>query len=362
MSAAERSSSRREACLRAALRAYPAVDRREYGDDLLDAAADLAASGGSTLKEVGGLVVGGLGARTRRGRAGLLAFDRQAAGDALVEPLTGMAVAIWGAALVARMTGSIGAIGGARAGLTLGSLLLLVELTLLVLAVARRQRVLATGAALALLAQVVLSAGWAQWRGGIVTAAPQLHLHVGPWWFGPSLVWSLLPFLVLLAACCWAMTPAAPRLPGLPRGPREWPTVRLVALFAPSAVLSAFLLLRPSLVLQPGGRETTELPGLLFLMLVVASFWLATSSPGARDHWSAAAALIGLAAVPSVAYGFSDLITPTLGAIEVPLVKLGVVLLLAAMVMTLCATIFLAALSSVGLRTGAGAPPHGAID
>ncbi len=362
MSAAERSPSRREACLRVALRAYPAVDRQEYGEDLLDAAFDLATSGSSTAKEVGGLLVGGARARARRGWAGLRAFDRQAAGDSLVEPLTGMCVAFWGAALLARMSGSIGAANGARAGLTVGSLLLLVVLVVLVLAVARRQRALATSAALVLFAQATLSAGWAQWRGGIVTAAPQLHLHVGPWWFGPSLVWSLLPFVALLAACCWAMTPASARLPGLPRGPREWSTVRFVALFSPSALLASLLLFRPSLLLEPGGNETTELPGLLFLMLVVASFWLATSSPPGRDHWSAAAALTGLAAVPSVAYGFAGLLTPTLAGVGAPVIRLGFVLLLSGVLVLCCVTVFLAALSAVGLRTGAGAPPHGAVD
>ena len=354
MSRAERSSSLREACLRAALRAYPAEDRRAYGEDLFDAAVDLAEAG-STGKEVAGLVGGGLQARVRRGRSGLLAFDRRAAGDSLVQPLVAVAVAIWGAAGIARLSGGVGT--GASAGLTLGRVLLLVTLALLVIAVVRRQRGLATSAAVVLLAQVTISAGWVQWRGGIVTAAPHVHLHVGPWWFGPSMVWSLVPFLVLLVGCCWVMAPAPPRLPGLRRAPRESPLARLVMLLVPSGGVAAVLLLQPSLIFA--GAVTTELPGLLFLMVIVAAFWLATSRPDGRDHWSAAAALVGIAAVPSVAYGFAGLLTPLLSGVGAPTTRIGLALAFSTLVVLASMAVFLAALASVGLRTGAGRPAHG---
>lgn len=356
MSAAEPPPPDPPVCLRAALRAYPSADRELYGADLVDAAADLAASG-STTREVAGLLRGGLAARTRRVRAGLQAFDRQAAGDALVEPLTGALVAIFGAAAIARMAGGVGEHAGARAGVTLGALLLLAELAVLVVAVARRQRALAVAASGALLFQVVISAGWAQWRAGIVTAAPPLHLHVGDWWFGPSLVWSIAPFVVALVLACSVMTPASARLEGVQRRPRELHELRLVALFVPSAVLGALLLLRPGLLLGSDG-DTTELPAILFLMLIVGAFWAATSAPGGKDHLAAAAALLGLAAVPSVAYGFADLILPAFSFLPAPTTRLGVVLLLSALVVAGSVTIFLAALASVGLRTGAGAPPH----
>lgn len=361
MSAAESPPHEPPRCLRLALRAYPDVDRDLYGADLIDAAVDLAATG-STTREVAGLVRGGLGARVRRVRAGLRAFDRTAAGDALVEPLTGAIVAIFGAAAIARMAGGIGTQSGAQAGLTIGALLLLAEVAVLVLAVARRQRSLAVAATLVLLFQVVISAGWAQWRGGIVTAAPQLHLHVGSWWFGPSLVWSIVPFIALLAICASAMTPAAPRLRGLRRGPREWHGLRLVALFVPSALMALVLLVRPGLLLGPDASETTELPAIAFLMLIVGAFWLATSAPGGRDHLAAAGALLGLAAVPSVAYGFADLVMPTLDFLGAPTTRLGVVLVLSSLVVAGCVAVFLAALAAVGLRTGAGAPPHAAHD
>lgn len=361
MSAAEPPPLEPPACLRAALRAYPRGDRDLYGADLIDAAVDLAATG-STTREVAGLLRGGLGARSRRVRAGVRALDRGAAGDALVEPLTGAIVAIFGAAAIARMAGGIGAHAGAKAGLTLGAMLLLAELAVLVLAVARRQRTLAVGASLALLFQVVISAGWAQWRGGIVTAAPQLHLHVGDWWFGPSLVWSIAPFIALLAFCCSVMTPAPARLKGMRRGARDLHELRLVALFVPSALLGATLLLRPGLLLGPDATETTELPAILFLMLIVGAFWGATSAPGGKDHLAAAAALLGLAAVPSVAYGFADLVLPALDFLGAPTTRLGVALLLSSMVVAGCLTVFFAALAAVGLRTGAGAPPHGTAD
>lgn len=344
-------------CLRVALRAYPPADRDLYGADLIDAAADLAASG-STTREVAGLLRGGLGARARRVRAGLRAVDRQAAGDALVEPLTGAIVAIFGAAAIARMAGAIGEHSGARAGVTLGAVLLVAALAILVVAVARRQRTLAVGASVALLFQVVISAGWAQWRAGIVTAAPPLHLHVGDWWFGPSLVWSLAPFLIALVFACAVMTPASARLRGLQRGPRELHELRLVALFVPSALLGALLLLRPGLLLGSDG-DTTELPAILFLMLIVGAFWASTSAPGGKDHLAAAAALLGLAAIPSVAYGFADLMLPALDFLQAPTTRIGVVLLLSLLVVAGCVTVFLAALAAVGLRTGAGAPPHG---
>ncbi len=356
MSAAESATPRREACLRASLRAYPAIDRREYGEDLLDAAADLAASG-STVKEIGGLVAGGLQARIRRGRAGLLAFDRAAAADLLVGPLTGALAALGGAAAVARMTGARSFEGVSQPGLTLGAMTLLAFVVLLLLAVARRQRNLAVVASLMLLAQMTLSAGWAQWQDGFVTAAPDLRLHVGPWWFGPSMTWSVVPFVALLVFCCFHMTPAGPRLAGVRRPARERSGVRLLVLLSPSALLASILMLRPSLLLTTGTRETTELPGLLFLMLIVGAFWLATSSPVGRDHWSAAAALLGIAAIPSVAYGFADLIYPVL--IGTAPMRLGLVLTLSAGVVLLSVAIFLAALSSVGLRTGAGAPALG---
>lgn len=356
MSAAEPPPLDPPVCLRAALRAYPSADRDLYGADLIDAAVDLAASG-STTREVAGLVRGGLGARTRRVRAGLRAFDREAAGDALVEPLTGAIVAIFGAAAIARMAGGIGEHSGARAGLTLGAVLLLTELAVLVVAVARRQRTPAVAASSALLFQVVISAGWAQWRTGIVTAAPPLHLHIGDWWFGPSLVWSIAPFILALVLACSAMTPASARLDGLQRRPRDVHELRLVALFVPSALLGLLLLLRPGVLLGTDG-DTTELPAILFLMLIVGAFWVSTSAPGGRDHLAAAAALLGLAAVPSVAYGFADLMLPAFDFLEAPTTRLGVVLLLSALVVAGCVTLFLAALAAVGLRTGAGAPPH----
>ena len=359
MSAADSGSPRRVAVLRASLRAYPAIDRGEYGEDLLDAASDLAASG-STLKEVGGLVRGGLEARVRRGRAGLLAVDRTATAELLVGPLTGAVVALGGAGAVARMTGGTSFAAVSRPGVTLGAVALLAFVALLAVAVARRQRNVAVLAALLLLGQVALSAGWSQWRGGLVTAAPHLSLHVGPWWFGPSLVWSLVPFLVLLVFCCAWMVPAGARLDGVQRPRRERSGVRLLMLLSPSAAAAAVLLLRPSLLLNTGTRETTELPGLLFLMLIVAAFWFATSSPAGRDHWSAAAALLGLAAVPSVAYGFADLIYPFL--LGTAPMRLGLVLMLSALLVTLSVAVFLAALSSVGLRTGAGAPALGRAD
>ncbi|MBJ7473055.1 MAG: hypothetical protein JHD16_17250 [Solirubrobacteraceae bacterium] len=344
----------REACLRAALHAYPAVDRREYGADLLDAATDLAELG-STSKEFAGLLRGGLEARVRRGRAGLLAVDRRAAGDVLAAPLASAVVAIWGAAAIARISGGVGT--GAAPGFTLGSVLLLVTLALLVIAVARRQRVLATSASLVLLAQVTISVGWVQWRGGIVTAAPHMHLHVGPWWFGPSLVWALVPFLVLLVGCCWVIAPASPRLPGLPRALRESSLARLLVLLAPSVGLGAVLVLQPALISGNGG--TTELPGLLFLMVIVAAFWLATSRPAGRNHWSAAAGLLGIAAVPSVAYGLAGLLTPLLSGVGAPTTRIGLALALSTLVVLSSMAVFVAALASVGLRTGVGRPAHG---
>lgn len=334
--------------LRAALRAYPPADRRGYGDELLEAAVELSAEG-SEMREAAGLVRGGTEARAARLRLGLIAVNVRRGAGVLALPLAAFVTMVWGVAAGARMAGATNPWG--YHGPTAGSVVLLSLVALVVLGVARQQRGIATVAAGALALQVFASAAWQTARGGVVTAAPSLHLNVGPWWFGPNLAWSFVPLALMLVPACWCMSPAAPRVPGLPRPWSERWGVRLVVLLLPVAALAVVVRVAPQFVVEIGGGETTELPGLLFLMLIVGVLWIATS-PRSRDDHAVAAALAGLAAMPSVAYGAARfLVTPLAHTLVDRDLVVGVGLALACVLVLLAAWGFVVVLAHVGLRT-----------
>lgn len=338
----------RHLLLRAALRAYPAADRKGWGDELLEAAIDLAGTESSAPREALGLVAGGVQARLARLRMGLRALDLAAGLRLLTLPVAAFVAMIWSAAAVARILGTANASG--VHGVTVGSVTLLGLLALLVLGVARCQRGIATVAAAGLLLQVFCSAAWRLTRGVLVTAAPMLHLHLGPWWFGPSMVWSLLPLLGLLVPACWVMEPAAPRVHGLARPLRERPLARLVALLLPAALLGLVLEVAPQVIVDAGG-ETTELAGIAFLMLIVGSLWAATSVWRGGEVASTAGALAGLALVPSVAYGAARFVaSPLLGGIQGRDAYVAVGLAVGTLCVVVASLGFVVVLSHVGLR------------
>lgn len=335
--------------LRVALRAYPAADRRGYGDELLEAALELAETDSTRAREAAGLIQGGLEARLARMRLGLRAVDLAAALRKLTLPLAALVTMIWSVAACVRIAGTRAA--GIEPGPTVGSVVLLVLLALLVLGVARAQRGIATFAAVALFLQILASALWHTARGGVITASPSLHLNIGWWWFGPNITWSLLPLVLLLIPACWRMRPAAPRLPGVPRPLTEQGALRLLVLLTPAALLGTLLSLWPQYVVTPGGGETTQLPGLLILMLVVATLWVARTVPGGRERVATAAALVGLGVSPSIAYGASRLALSPLGHhIENRDLYVALGLLIAVLLMLLAAAMFVLVLANVGLR------------
>jgi hypothetical protein len=335
--------------LRLALHAYPAADRRGYGDELLEAALELAGDGGTELREAGGLVQGGFEARLARVRYGLSAVDLAGALRLLTLPLAALATMIWAAAAGARMTGAT--IGWADQGATVGSVALLSILALLVLGVARAQRGIATFAATALFLQVLASALWHTARGGVVTASPALHLNIGWWWFGPNITWSLLPLLLLLIPACWFMRPAAPRIPGVPRPLTELGALRLAVLVLPAVLFGALLHVAPQYLIAPGSGDTTQLPGLLVLMLVVAALWVARVVPGGRERAATASALVAMGASPSIAYGASRLVLSPLGQhVENRDLYVALGLVIAVVLVLLAAAMFAVVLANVGLR------------
>lgn len=335
--------------LRVALRAYPAADRRGYGDELLEAALELADDGSTRLREAGGLVQGGIEARIARLRLGLRAVDLAAALRTLTLPLAAIVTMIWSVAACVRIAGNTATAVGP--GPTAGSIVLLGLLALLVLGVARAQRGVATFAAAALFVQILASALWHTARGGVVTASPSIHLNIGWWWFGPNLTWSLLPLVLLLIPACWNMRPAAPRLPDVPRPLTEQGALRLLVLLLPAALLGVVLSVAPHYVVESSGGETTQLPGLLILMLVVATLWLARSVPGGRERIATAAALVGMGISPSIAYGASRLVLSPLGDyIENRDLYVALGLLIAVVLMIVAAAVFTIVLANVGLR------------
>lgn len=335
--------------LRWALRAYPRPDREGYGDELLEAARELAAEESTVRRETLGLLHGGTQARFARVRAGLGAVDLRRGLELAAGPLIAFVLMVWtlaGAARIAGVTNEWNV-----SGPSIGSVVLLSALAILLIAAARRQRGAATAASSLLALQVVLSAIWQSARGGIVSAAPVLHLHVGPWWFGPSLVWSFVPFVLLLVPACWCLTPAAAKVRGIPRPWREHALARGLALLAPTAVLAAIVLVVPGFLFQDGGVETTELPGLLMLMIVVSTVWLATTRVRGRDDLSVAAAIIGIGAVPSVAYGLARFIVrPFAPAVHNHDLLVGVALTTAVVLMLGATLFFVALLAQIGLR------------
>lgn len=335
--------------LRLALHAYPAADRRGYGDELLEAALELAGDQSTRLREAGGLVQGGVEARIARLRFGLGAVDLVEALRRLTLPLAALATMVWSAAAGARISGAT--IGFADHGPTAGSVALLSILALLVLGVARGQRGIATFAASALSLQVFASALWHTARGGVVTASPSIHLNIGWWWFGPNITWSLLPLLLLLIPACWFMRPAAPRVPGIPRPLTELGALRVAVLVLPAMLFGLLLQLAPQYLLVAGSAETTQLPGILILMLVVAMLWVARAVPGGRERAATAAALVGMAASPSIAYGASRLVLSPLGRhVENRDLYVALGLLIAVVLVLLAAAMFAAVLANVGLR------------
>lgn len=335
--------------LRLALRAYPAADRRGYGDELLEAALELADDNSTRLREASGLIQGGVEARMARIRLGLRAVDLVAAFRKLTLPLAALITMVWSVAACARITGAT--YNFADRGPTIGSVVLLTLIALLVLGVARAQRGIATFAASALFLQILASALWHTARGGVVTASPSIHLNIGWWWFGPNITWSLVPLVLLLIPACWHMRPAAPRLPGVPRPLTEQGALRLLVLLLPAALLGATLSVAPQYVVSPGSGETTQLPGLLILMLVVATLWVARAVPGGRERAATAAALLGMAVSPSIAYGASRLVLSPLGDhIQNRDLFVALGLLIAVLLMVLAAVIFAVVLANVGLR------------
>ncbi len=333
--------------LRLALRAYPPVDRRGYGDELVEAALELADGRSGYVREAGGLLQGGIEARLARLRLGLGAVDLLAALRRLTLPLTALVTMIWSAAAAARINGAT--IDWADRGPTAGSVVLLTLLALLILGVARAQRGIATFAATALFLQILASALWYTARGGTVTASPSVHLNIGWWWFGPNVTWSLLPLVLLLVLACWRMRPAAPRLPDVPRPLTEQGAVRLLIIVLPAVLFGVLLHYAPQYVVQ--GRETTQLPGLLVLIAVVATLWVARAVPGGRERAATAAALVGMGASPSIAYGAARLVLSPLGSfVENRDLVVALNLLMAVLLMVVAAAIFLAVLAAVGLR------------
>ncbi|MEH3054849.1 MAG: hypothetical protein PGN13_12735 [Patulibacter minatonensis] len=294
----------RHLLLRAALRAYPPADREGYGDELLEAAIELSADS-SAGREALGLVRGGVEARVARLRLGLRSIALRAALSRLALPLTAFVVAIWAVAGVGRIVGTTH--GPNHSGLTLGAVVLLTLVVAVASSVASQRRLPATIGAGALALWIVASLIWQSARGNVVTAAPVLHLNIGSWWFGPSFMWALIPLVLLLVPACWCMPPAAPRVPDLRRPWVEYPPLRLVTVVLPAAVLGVILLRAPQVLVEPVTRETTEIPGIAFLMVLVGVLWVATS-PAFDDRLGAACALVGLAAVPSVAYGAARLL------------------------------------------------------
>jgi hypothetical protein len=105
------STADRPLILRAALRAYPAADRRGYGDELLEAAVELSGMESTLLREALGLVRGGFQARMARTRLGLAAIDYPAALRWLTFPLAASSVMVWGVAAGARISGGTNAAG-----------------------------------------------------------------------------------------------------------------------------------------------------------------------------------------------------------------------------------------------------------
>ncbi|MBO9533102.1 MAG: hypothetical protein J7513_09040 [Solirubrobacteraceae bacterium] len=317
----------------------------------MEAAVELAVDG-SIRREALGLFRGGTQARIARGQLGLRAIDLRAGLDRACVPVAALVVAIWSMAAITRILGTASPAPDVR-GLTIGSALLLAELAVLIVAISRRQRLPALLAAAALLVQGSASAVWMSARGGTVTAAPSVPLHLGPWWFGPSLIWSALPFLALLVAACVSMAPAAPRVPGIPRPVRESALVRAATLLVPAGVLGVALVTAPQLMFEAGrSGSTTEIPGILALMLIVAALWVAANPTIRQESLAIAGALIGLAAVPSVAWGAARIVLdPIRGQFESRdlLVVLGVGLSILFVVVAVLA--FVVTLSQVGLRT-----------
>lgn len=335
--------------MRLALHAYPAADRRGYGEELLEAALELADHDSTPLREAGGLVQGGIEARIARVRFGLGAVDLHGALRLLTLPLAAFVTMIWSAAAATRISGAT--IGWVDRGPTVGSVLLLTILALLVLGVARAQRGIATVAASALLLQVVASALWHTARGGVVTASPSVHLNIGWWWFGPNITWSFLPLVVLLVPSCWCMRPAAPRLPGVPRPMSEFGPLRLGALVLPALLFGALLSVAPNYVVVGGFGETTQLPGLVVLILVVGTLWIARAVPGGRERAATAAALVAMAASPSIAYGASRIVLSPLGEhVQNRDLYVALGLATALLFLLLAAVIFAVVLANVGLR------------
>jgi hypothetical protein len=335
--------------LRFALRAYPPVDREGYGDELLEAALELSADGSTPMREAAGLLHGGVEARLARLRLGTGAVDLVGGLRRLTLPAAALATMIWAVAAGARITGST--INWADRGPTVGSVALLAILSLLVLGVARQQRGIATAAATMLFLQVFASALWHSARAGVVTASPSIHLNIGWWWFGPNITWSLLPVLALLVAACWWMEPAAPRVPGIRRPLTERGEIRLVALVLPAVVLGAIVHAMPRLLLQSDGAETTQLPGLLLLIVVVGVLWIATTVPRDREGLATAAALVGLCATPSIAYGAARIaISPLSDVVASRDLYVALGLLIAVVLVLLAFAFFAVVLAHVGLR------------
>ncbi len=125
----------------------------------------------------------------------------------------------------------------------------------------------------------------------------------------------------------------------------------MLVLLTPAALLGTVLSLWPQYVVTPGGGETTQLPGLLILMLVVATLWVARTVPGGRERVATAAALVGLGVSPSIAYGASRLALSPLGDhIQNRDLYVALGLLIAVLLMLLAAAMFVLVLANVGLR------------
>ena len=123
-------------------------------------------------------------------------------------------------------------------------------------------------------------------------------------------------------------------------------------MLGPAILIGALLAGVPSLLLAGGGVETTELPGILMLMLIVGALWVATDASVEHEALAVAAALIGFAAVPSAAYGAARLVTapirPQIASRDLVIVfgvGVGVLLIVVA------ASLFVLVISHVGLRT-----------
>lgn len=334
--------------LRIALRAYPKADRAGYGEELLEAALELADHGSSPLREAVGLLRGGGEARLVRTRLGLGAVGLRAGLRQLALPLAAFVTMIWSAAAGARIVG-VGP--SAEPAMTVGAVLLFVILAFLVLGVARGQRGIAAASALALAVYVAAGALWYTARGGVVTASPSLHLAVGSWSFGPNITWTLLPILMLLVPASLCMRPAAPRVPGIPRPLTESMPVRVLLLISPALALCGVLEAAPGLLIEEGGLETTDLPGLTYLMGIVALWWVATAVPQGDECRAVGCALVLLCATPSLAFSTARVVISPLE----PLISnrdlwvafglvVAIVLVLAAL------AVFTVVLARIGLR------------